>query len=334
MLGLNFYLISAEFFKKKLYSLSEVNFRVLLKYWWIIVLPVIFSCTKEVEIDMPQAKKLPIINSLFCAGDTICVSIHESVASLQGLPNIIDDAVVLIYEDENPADTLVYNGKGLYVSNIIAKIGSVYRIEAFCDGLKTCYACDTVPALPVLTDLVFRDSALIDRDGYYISKAELSLNSIGYQTSYYEIKMFARYFTNSYDEGLKEHVNDIYFSQINNSDPVLLETEASILEYSIILFSDNLFLHESYVLPVYYYDLNNQWNNDYSYYDLIVSMRAVSENYYKYKCSAIIQNFDGNGLFVTGNNLSAMPVSLYSNVENGFGIFAAYSVITDTFPKQ
>ncbi|MDD3686648.1 MAG: DUF4249 domain-containing protein [Bacteroidales bacterium] len=296
----------------------------------VFCLLLFFSCKKEVEIPMPQAKKLPIVNSLFCAGDTICVSIYESVASLDGVPKIIDDALVLLYEDDNPADTLVYTENGLYISDIIAKIGSVYKVEAFCNGHKTCYARDTVPELPVLTGVVFRDSALIDRDGYYISKAELSLNSVGLKTGYYQVKMFARYF----DYGGIEEIGNMSFSQINNTDPVFLETESSLLEYSLLLFSDNLFLNQSYVLPVYYYDRTNQWNSYYSDYDLIVSIRAVSANYYKYKCSEIIQDFEGNGLFTPGNNLSAMPVSLYSNVENGFGIFAAYSVITDTFPKQ
>jgi hypothetical protein len=300
----------------------------------VFCLLLFFSCKKEVEIPMPQAKKLPIVNSLFCAGDTICVSIYESVASLDGVPKIIDDAIVLLYEDDDPADTLIYSENGLYVSDIIAKIGSVYKVEAFCNGHKTCYACDTVPELPVLTDVVFCDSALIDRDGYYISKAELSINSIGNQIRYYQVQMFARYFNFDDHIGLKEHINEIYFSQINNPDPVFLETEASFLEYTFLLFSDNLFFNESYKLTVYYYDLYNQWSDYYSDYDLIVSMRAVSANYYKYKCSEIIQDFDGNGLFSPGNNLLAMPVSLYSNVENGFGIFAAYSVITDTFPKQ
>jgi hypothetical protein len=290
----------------------------------------LFSCKKEVEIPMPQSKKLPIVNSLFCAGGTICVSIYESVANLDGVPKIIDDAIVLLYEDDNPADTLVYVENGLYVSDIIAKIGSIYKVEAFCNGHKTCYACDTVPELPVLTGVVFCDSALIDRYGYYISKADLSIKSIGIQTRYYEVKMYSRYF----DYGGIEEIGNMSFSQINNTDPVLLETESTLLEYSLLLFSDKLFLKESYNLPVYYYDLYNQWSDYYSDYDLIVSMRAVSSNYYKYKCSEIIQNFDGNGLFTSGNNLSAMPVSVYSNVENGFGIFAAYSVITDTFPKQ
>lgn len=304
------------------------------KYWYLIALPVFLSCSEEIVINPPQTQNLPIINSLFCAGDTICISLTASASPFSGMPKIIDDAIVLIYEDDNTADTLDYTENGLYVSDIIAKIGSVYRVEAFCNGHKTCYATDTVPELPVLSGVVFRDSALIDRDGFYISKSELSINSIGTKTGYCEIKMFARYFEDYGLGGIVEELNNISFSQINNTDPVILDSEVSFLDNTILLFSNNLFLNESYVLPVYYYDLNNQWDNDYSDYDLIVSMRAVSANYYKYKCSEVIQNFDGNGLFQHGNNLSAMPTSLYSNVENGFGIFAAYSVITDTFPKQ
>ena len=72
---------------------NDVFFIDLRKCWCLIIIPVLFSCKKEVEIPMPQAKKLPIINSLFCAGDTICVSIYESVASLDGVPKIIDDAI-------------------------------------------------------------------------------------------------------------------------------------------------------------------------------------------------------------------------------------------------
>ncbi|MDD3741292.1 MAG: DUF4249 family protein, partial [Bacteroidales bacterium] len=247
-----------------------------------------------------------------------------------GLPKIIDDALVLLYEDDNLADTLVYTENGLYVSEIIAKIGSAYRVEVFCKGHKTCCAYDTVPDFPVLSGCIFSDSALIDKDGYYISKAELSINNIGTKTGYYEIKMYARYF-----DGLGiENLSTLYFSQLNNSDPVILESGVSYLDNTVLIFSNNLFLNESYILPIYYQDYNNQAGKYYSNYDLIVSMWAISPNYYKYKCSEIIQNYNGSGLFTPGNNLSAMPVSNYSNVENGFGIFAAYSTTTDTFPKQ
>jgi hypothetical protein len=189
-----------------------------------------------------SSKEITDSKLFFCAGDTICVSIYESVASLDGVPKIVDDAIVLLYEDDNPADTLVYIENGLYVSDIIAQVGSVYKVEAFCKGHETCYACDTVPDLPVLTGVVFRDSALIDRDGYYISKAELTINSVELKTGYYQVKMFARYF----DYAGIEEIGNMSFSQINNSDLFLLKQMHHFWNIHFFFFRQSVFTRNIY----------------------------------------------------------------------------------------
>jgi hypothetical protein len=56
---------------------------------------------------------------------------------------------------------------------------------------------------------------------------------------------------------------------------------------------------------------------------IVVSLMSLSEDYFKYKLS--LEKYQE-----TAGDPFAQPVQVYSNVENGFGIFGGYSVYRDS----
>jgi hypothetical protein len=99
--------------------------------------------------------------------------------------------------------------------------------------------------------------------------------------------------------------------------------EEARLYYSVrggLLFDDQQFNGGECFLNIFTGVLNNEADE----YELIVELNSVSEKYYKYKTQLglYLRSLDSN-IFEGVPD----PIELYSNIENGYGIFAAY--VTD-----
>lgn len=294
----------------------------------IIIFIFCVSCTKNIDVDLPVYQTVPVINSFFCPDDIIKVQITESSSPYVGLPKIIENAFATLYENDILVDTLIFEN-GFYISDINAKEEFSYMLKTEFDDYEATQGVDIVPQKPIIISVTFQDSVLIDDDGFYLSKAEIIIDDVGDGNKFYEISLSARYFKDWGLGGIEECIEGLIFSQSKNTDPVLLESGLLPYEYSCLLFSNDLFAGERYALQVYYLD----WYPDYDDYDLIISVKSVSENYYNYQKIIKLYNYSSGTIFNSGDTEIGDPVSLFSNVENGYGIFAAYSFISDTIPK-
>jgi hypothetical protein len=89
-------------------------------------------------------------------------------------------------------------------------------------------------------------------------------------------------------------------------------------------FSDVLFNEEEFTVNVKM--MPNGWGGPPTKTKFHVYFRAVSEDYYRYKVTSLLQDFVGEDPF-------AQPAQVYNNIQNGFGIFAGYSQSVITFEK-
>lgn len=290
---------------------------------------IILSCTKTINVDLPNHIPLPIINSFFCPCNAIKVQLTESSSPYISMPRQIKNATLLLYENGLLVDSLIQDTSGLYVSSVFPQEDFEYTLISTIEGYDQCSTFNKIPKKPVLTSVTFQDSVLIDDDGFYLSKAEIIIDDVGDGKNFYEISLSARYFKDWGIGGVEECIEGLIFSQSKNTDPVLLESGLLPYEYSCLLFSNNLFTGERYALQVYYLD----WYPDYNEYDLIINVKSVSEDYYNYQKKIKLYNYSSGTIFSSGDTKIGDPVSLFSNVENGYGIFAAYSFISDTIPK-
>lgn len=112
-----------------------------------------------------------------------------------------------------------------------------------------------------------------------------------------------------------------------SSDPVIKSEGLMDYEPNSILLSDELINGKSYKLKINYAP---PFRPDEPNYKLIIQLRSVSEQYYKYSKSLSIHKFYQESSIWNG---MGTPVPMSSNIEGGYGIFAAYSVTTDTIFK-
>lgn len=216
-----------------------------------------------------------------------------------------------------------------YESTIIPQPNVNYKLKAQKSGFADVEAEGNIPT--TVPSASFDISGLIlqeqsfgsEEDGYkYIEgNVKITVDDPAGEENFYEIKLFT-YFEDSIFAYFGANEEDKIFLEVvpitsmvyySSSEDLSAElgTEA---EQSV--FSDVLFDGESKVfrLNYLYGDLgrSSSANNK-----LVVEVIAVSKDYYRYKTSVESQSFSDGDPF-------SEPVFVYSNVENGYGIFAGF----------
>jgi uncharacterized protein DUF4249 len=156
----------------------------------------------------------------------------------------------------------------------------------------------------------FEDRA--DEKNYYM----LSIDNFRVEVfEYYDEFNRVHYDTISY--------NDSYFE----SDDIIIEHWMYMENSEFIMFTDNLISGKTYELNI---RLEDYSSFDYGYNiqssdtsTVYFNLYSVSESYYQYfKSFSMHRN--------ARDNPFAEPVQVYSNIENGLGVFAGFSSDTDS----
>ena len=127
--------------------------------------------------------------------------------------------------------------------------------------------------------------------------------------------------------------NEEYFHFANgymSSSPILLNEDILDYEPKSIIFSDELFNGEETNIPIsfrYPCINSNSGGTIASDYSLVVYFLSITEEYYLYRKSLYKHLFSQQTDIWNG---AIEPVNMYSNVNGGYGVFAGYSLITDT----
>jgi len=188
-------------------------------------------------------------------------------------------------------------------------------------GFNRLTASTKIPRNPIITE------ATVEYEKYYayqiskyVAESQISFTDPTEEDDFYQIL----FYTTNYnlDSSLILYRSDYLFSNepviVNEGDIQLLVSGSEIND---LMFSDNL-LKDNNML-IFQTGLSRS-----VFGKNFVLLRAISPEYYLYKKSIIRQFvnnnfnafFDINTLFYSDN-----PVDLYSNIENGLGIFAGYS---------
>lgn len=216
-----------------------------------------------------------------------------------------------------------------YESTIIPQPNVDYKIKAVKSGFADVEAVGNIPANVAARDFDISGAFVEERyygfegeeDGYkYIEgNINITVDDPAGEENFYEIKLFTSYEDSifayfSEDEevflGVQERVSRIYYSNDEGLNSELgLEAEQTV-------FADVLFDGETKVfrLTNIYGDLGqvSSGNNK-----LLIEVIAVSKDYYQYQTSTENQSYSDGDPF-------SEPVFVYSNVENGYGIFAGF----------
>lgn len=283
---------------------------------------VMLSCQEFVTDDFPILETVPTINSILEAGKPITVYISLA-GGLDSLPlSWVNNASVDLYIDGKFEERLLNNEDGSYYSPTIVQPGTAYKCIVVIPNRDTIVCSQTLPYPSQIINVEHINIAGRDEEGTTYPAVKLQFRNNQLVESYYEIVI--RYFTN-YGH-LEERVADIQAIV----DPVLLNEGLQ-----MALFSNESIQDTSYLMTINYTtDGASSFGDNLLrtvLHPFVVELRSVTYDYYRYQKQLYLY-YEGKYADIT-ESMTVIP--LYSNIENGYGIFTGYSVfVSDTITPE
>ncbi len=318
------------------------------------------SCTKEIDTPFPEVSPQIVLNGILHPDSTICVSLTRSQTLTDSLDFVkVSNAAVLLYENSNLIGEL-YTQNGQYRLDYYPQESAEYRIEASVPEYGIVRATDVIPMQPVAnscyTEPIYTK--------YTYTGIRVEIQDDPNQENYYWLgATLSQYKRLGFDDrqcvgegeqricawvdsstvvteqlsGLSSFstLPDIFNSYIDTfSDGIRQYAQYMRMDDSAIN-STNITLDITSYSPLYRFNEMSQLDSNQS---VVLETINASQHYDRYLKSSMIyylnnsfgEDSDQPGIFNE-------PTRIYSNVENGLGIFAAYnsvSIAVEDFPCQ
>jgi hypothetical protein len=290
-----------------------------------------YSCQKEIELEYPTPEPKLVVNCLFSPDSLFKVRVGKILAFNDTSTSfIVENAECEIFENGVFSEKLKYQDNGFYISEFLTpKSGNTYELIVSAEGFPIVSAIDTVPYPVNIENLYFELNTLYDAlDETYFNDINIIFNDNQALYNYYQLKLICERI--SEDSTMQK--DNLIFEKTN--DLTLLNT--GLIEYqpTLIPFSDILFNGQNYFLTTFYklpFAMSDGENVYYETHNIIVYFNSISYQYYQYSRKMImhIRNQESDIFEGIGD-----PVEMYSNIQNGYGIFAAYCPHTDTLHHE
>lgn len=272
---------------------------------------VLSSCEKDINIPIPEASPVIVVNGVFRVGKPLGVSISKS-QPIKDVSRIktISNAKVQLFEDGNLIEELALSQNGFYIGQKQTQAEKRYSIEVSAPGL-TAVTAENQLSVPTIIDEVLLDT-VTNKEGFNQTRAIIRFTDNGGTKNWYNLKCYTK--ARKPDTTDVFEIREVPYSAYNN---IVLEDE-SWSDKQGASFSDDIFNGKKIELSV----LLNEWEflnwNDRSFeLSLIVELRSISEAHYKYNI----------GYFKweeTSGSPFSESVQVPTNIRNGLGLFAGY----------
>lgn len=281
--------------------------------------------SKDIIIDVPKQTKKLVIESITPPGGLAYAYVTQSVDVLDPInSNPFSQAFVTLYQNNTIKDTLVYNtATELYIPKNFTQLfpNNNYTIKASANGFTAVEASTDVPLPVPIQTMSYRPRFRTDANGqerdeirfgfqdptgaanFYMVKLQVPTGISGgtptylYATCLYTLDPDAETglsgVGNSYDDCIEDDfvMKDIRFD--GRLKEVTLQVKSDIMR-----------------------TITNPANG--AVFRPRIELRAITGDHYRYyKSKKVYEDAEDNPF--------AEPVSIYSNVKNGHGIFAAYT---------
>ncbi|GHU61517.1 hypothetical protein FACS1894123_00980 [Bacteroidia bacterium] len=279
------------------------------QFCYFILLILFTSCTSDADFNIPANREKLVLNSWINPDKPISVDISASVPIAQGYYPEIKDATVLLYENDVFIDTLTYMGDRKYEIDYIPQAGAAYSLVVDAPGYKQIRATDIVPALTMKAENVTGFSyeyPTISKGGYIMGRLDFDLTDDSEtEVNYYEISVLNKQSWNGY---VIWHV--LYYWVSNE---VVSRPEDAPYPNSL-LFTNKVFQGKTVHFSIFVAK------------EPYIKIRKISPAYYEYKNAWYLHDYYKT--WRTGDDddyFKGDPIKMFTNVEGGYGIFAAYS---------
>ena len=268
------------------------------------------------EIDPPPHTDRLVVHAYGSTnGEDLKVHLTQSSGILDNVQNnLISGANVTLWKGQEQLAQLteINSGSNFRYNYILAEgsityeIGAEYRLEVVADGFEKAIGTATVPQdIPLLKQKFEEDGTSLE-SGDFNSEVEIEFQDPANQEDYYEVGVVLLI-----DNGGNSYYDEVY---TETYDPAAQEG----ISYSNLIVNDLSFDGELKNLPLIIEKFDEQ-----AIENMYVLWRVTSEGHYLFNKTARKQDdLDGNPF--------ASPVQVYSNIENGIGIF---SIMNEEFVK-
>jgi len=289
---------------------------------FVFVILLFGACTEDrfeqiVEIEIPPHEPRLAINAIFLSQqDSLPVLVSNSLGILDTSSfSDIKDASVQLQRGGSPVGAFSYNTRnGYYTSLLSETLGSdnaEYQLIVEQAEYPTATATQRMPKLPVIDKVELEEDGVLDDSGERVDEVTVEINDPAGSKEYYALRAYitARVETSPGDTVV--YKNRIYLSSNN---PLVFNANVTDLG---LLISDGSFDGTTYRLTAYTYE---QLPFGQEGIEFEVELISLTEDVFQYARS-LSQYYDADG------NPFAEPVTVHSNIENGYGIFGLGNVV-------
>jgi hypothetical protein len=304
----------------------------------IVLILIFYSCSKELIYKAPDFEKKLVVNAFICPDSLFCINVRKTTNILSNESSIIQNADVTLKENGAFLEKLDYFNGGNYISSNYRPVpGNIYSITVKVDGYPEVFALDTVPFAVFINNGSRTSGNTFDENGDPHIDYEILFNDLP-EKNYYELFFISQSFPNEFTS--KYFVSFMFDPVI--PDPVLKADSELDLSPFTFIFTDNLFSGEQYQMKIKFINgsIGGEFTNPFAptpgdNYAILRNTSYVYFNYRKYWLRHSYNKQVGNKaelpFFMP---LIGDPVAMYSNVEGGYGIFAAYNQTYYKFEKE
>lgn len=278
------------------------------KVVFIILLICFASCTEDIHIELDGHDPKVVVNCFFSKEDSLKVHLSKSSLILDDDSlNYIDNAVIEIFQDGSNIGTLNHNEKGIYSQAANLTPEANYTITVSVTGMETIVAQDTIPIHAPINKF---DTTSID-DKYLYCEIEFQDNIE--IDNFYLLEVSAKF--------------PVINSNSKESDLVDIVVIDNIIENGgngdirkRVYFSDKKIAGEDYYLS-FVLDKEVLSSSTHSEQNVIyINFKTISRNYYSY--------------IKTYYESKTRQMDIFTNIEEGYGIFAGYGLSQDSIVVQ
>ena len=300
------------------------------------------ACVKEYDPGFSEHEPQLVINAVFSTDTTIIASLSQSksITSSADLTTL-GDAVVELYEEgvkieelevQSKTDTnYVYSSQGQsieintvysYHSNVQAVAGKTYAITASKAGFQTVRAESTMPNDLQADNIKLSTEDLreeTDEFGQtrYTGSLYVDIDDVAGEENFYEFKLYYTFIDTLFSGEVNIQRYQEYITVSEGTGESTFSDEFS-LDAPPEHFSDIGFDGTTKRFVISEVSFYNQPSSN---VQLDLEVRSLSKDYYNYYSSYNKHSYNEG-------NFLAEPVTVYNNVENGYGVFAGYTVLT------
>ncbi len=249
------------------------------------------ACRKLVQDEFADFENKITVNSIFVEDENAEIHLSFTNKLNEHELNTINSAIIEVYNQDSVLLNFQNISNGKYVSDYIIKENDSFNLKIIVDKDSVIANCH-IPAKTEILDFQVNENAWVGNEGDTQPEIHFTISTDKTKNQYFEADIIIYYQESDY---IEESYAIAYFDNINHDIDSLSKSVK--IQHS----------HYSYPPKKYKYQL---------------MIKSVDFNYYNYAKSFVDYELSRYPDF---SNLGVVPENLFSNIENGYGIFCGYA---------